>query len=206
MAIKISAAILAGGAASRFNGILKPRIVIDGETIISRTLAAIRGIFDEIMIVTNSPGEFDDYNECRIVQDEILNAGPLGGIHAALKSCPGEAVFVFGGDMPFLDRGVILKLIGDFKSAPCDVLIPCIGEYIEPLHSIYNISLAKILEEYLGSNKDKAVRQFVKTLNVRYVLFEGTEAVRRAFININSPSDIQVAAGTRRSAIRRKLP
>ena len=50
---KISAAILAGGAATRFDGRMKSKIIIDGETIISRIISVIRDIFDELIIVTN---------------------------------------------------------------------------------------------------------------------------------------------------------
>ena len=45
MAGKISGVILAGGAGSRFNGMMKPKIVIDGETIISRIIICQSGIF-----------------------------------------------------------------------------------------------------------------------------------------------------------------
>ena len=75
---KISGAILAGGAASRFNGRMKSKIIIDGETIISRIISVIRDIFDEIIIVTNNPEEFADFSFCRIVQDEILRCRAAG--------------------------------------------------------------------------------------------------------------------------------
>jgi len=43
--------ILAGGAGKRFNGLIKPAIAIDGETIISRMIDVISDIFSEIIIV-----------------------------------------------------------------------------------------------------------------------------------------------------------
>ena len=44
------------------------------------------------------------------MQDEILGAGPLGGIHAAMKASSNDSIFVFAGDMPFLDKDIIIKL------------------------------------------------------------------------------------------------
>ncbi len=189
---KISAAILAGGAATRFDGMVKSKIIIDGETIISRMISVIGVIFDELIIVTNYPEEFSDFSFCRIVQDEILGAGPLGGIHAAMKASSNDAVFVFAGDMPFLDRDIIIKLVDTYKESDCSVLIPAIEEYIEPLHSIYRISLAENLESYLRSNQGFAVRDYIKTLNVMYLKLEGSEKNKIAFANINSPSDIDL--------------
>jgi molybdenum cofactor guanylyltransferase len=191
MTQKISAVILAGGAGSRFKGRIKPKIVIEGETIISRIISIVRDIFNEIIIVTNTPREFTAFNFCKIVQDEILNAGPLGGIHAALKSSSNEAIFVFAGDMPFLDKGIILNMIDVYDNAPCDVLIPAIEEKIEPLHSIYNTSLTGYLEAYLHSDHTNAVRDFIKLLNVRYLKFDGSRENKKAFTNINSASDIK---------------
>jgi molybdopterin-guanine dinucleotide biosynthesis protein A len=186
----ISAAILAGGAGSRFNGRMKPKIVVDGETIIFRILSVLRDIFDEIIIVTNNPEEFIDFTFCKIVSDEIANKGPLGGIHAALKASSNGSVFIFAGDMPYLDRNVILKMIDAYKKSNGDVLIPKAGEFIEPLHSIYSQSIANHLETYLKSSKSNAVRDYAELLNVGFLQFGNAEIIKRAFTNINSPADI----------------
>src|SRR5665647_29134 len=99
MVSNISGVILAGGAGKRFNGIIKPRILIDGKTIISRIIATISEIFDEIIIVTNSPEGFSEFSNCKVISDQLLNKGPLAGIHSALKVSEKEALFVFAGDM-----------------------------------------------------------------------------------------------------------
>jgi len=189
---KISAAILAGGEATRFEGRVKSKIIISGETIISRILSVIRGIFDEVIIITNAPEEFSDLSFCKIVQDEIPKAGPLGGIHAAMKASSNDAVFVFAGDMPFLDRDIIIKLVDTYKKSDCHALIPVVEENIEPLHSIYRSSLAENLTAYLRNDESFAVRDFVKTLKVMYFKLEGSEKNKIAFTNINSASDIDL--------------
>ena len=81
----ISGVILAGGASKRFDGIIKAKIVIDGKTIISRIIETIGEIFDNIIIVTNTPDEFKEFKSCKIIRDHFLNKGPLGGIHSAMK-------------------------------------------------------------------------------------------------------------------------
>ncbi|MDP3001830.1 MAG: molybdenum cofactor guanylyltransferase [Bacteroidales bacterium] len=189
----ISGVILAGGANKRFDGMTKANIVINGKTIMSRIIDTIKDIFDEIIIVTNTPEEFKEYINYQIVNDQILKAGPLGGIHAAIKTSSKEALFVFAGDMPLLDKKVIIRQIEFYKSHKCDILIPRINTYIEPLHAIYNISIIETLEDYLTGDHDYAVRKFYKRQNVRYMQLKGSEEINNAFININSPADIPIA-------------
>jgi molybdenum cofactor guanylyltransferase len=193
MVSNISGVILAGGASKRFNGIIKTRILIDGKTIISRIIDTIGEIFDEITIVTNAPEEFSEFSNYKIISDQFLNKGPLAGIHSALKVSEKEALFVFAGDMPLLDKEFIIKQIDYYNINKCEVLIPQINKYIEPLHGIYKKTIIRVLEEYIIVNHDYAVREFLKNVNVCYLQLEESEKTRSAFININSPYDVSIA-------------
>jgi molybdopterin-guanine dinucleotide biosynthesis protein A len=186
----ISAVILAGGASSRFNNAVKTKIVIAGESIISRITSVLNDVFEEIIIVTNTPDEFEEYYNCKIVTDQFKNAGPLGGIHAAFKASSKEALFVCAGDMPLLDKRFIIRQAGYYNNNKCDILVPRINSLSEPLHAIYNLSLIKTLEEYLSGDKVFAVIEFFKAANVSYLQLDDTETNRNMFANINSPADI----------------
>lgn len=186
----ISGVVLAGGANKRFNGSTKAKIVIDGKTIISRIIDSLTDIFDDIIIVTNTPEEYEEFKKHKIITDVFDKKGPLGGIHAALKASSKDAIFVFAGDMPFLNKGLIIKQIEYYRNHKYDILIPMINENIEPLHGIYDLSVNITLEEYLKADHNKAVREFFKLVKVGYIQFEDSEETRKAFTNINSPSDI----------------
>jgi molybdopterin-guanine dinucleotide biosynthesis protein A len=186
----ISGVILAGGANSRFNGLVKANIVIGGRTIISRTSDLLREIFKETIIVTNTPEEFTECTEFKIVADEILNKGPLGGIHAALKATSGEAVFVFAGDMPFIDKEIVTLLLDTYSGQSCDILIPKSGIFIEPLHSIYSKAILQNLERFLEVPGNNAVKEFIKGVNTCFMPLENSEKTRKAFTNINYPEDL----------------
>jgi molybdopterin-guanine dinucleotide biosynthesis protein A len=186
----ISAAILAGGSGKRFNGLVKANIVIEGKTIISRIIEEIGDIFEEIIIVTNNQDEFKAYNRYKIIVDQYLNKGPLGGIHSALKHTDRDALFCMAGDMPFIKKNLIIKQINFFNNSNCDILIPKIDQYIEPLHGIYRKSILNTLEDYIVSENDYAIRKFITRMNVCFLELKGTEKLTRAFTNINSPSDI----------------
>lgn len=186
----ISAVILAGGASSRFNGMLKPKIIIDGKMIITRILETISEFFDEIIIVTNTPLEYVDFKNCRLTGDHFQNKGPLSGIHAAMYESSKEALFVFAGDMPLIDKDYVISQINYYNRSNCEVLIPQIDDNIEPLHGIYRNSLRTTLEEYLKGDNDCAIREFFKVTEVCFMKIEGSEKSRNAFSNINSPSDV----------------
>lgn len=186
----ISAAILAGGPARRMKGVAKPNIIVGGEKIITRTLATLKDLFDEIIIVTNTPAEFIPASGCKIVADHFTGIGPIGGIHAALKAACGDAVFIFAGDMPLLSRDFIKRQKVLFESVDCDILVPRTGSSVEPLHSIYRTSVLSLLEEYLSAANDNAVHVFFNTVNTLYMELDETEELGNIFSNINFQSDI----------------
>jgi molybdopterin-guanine dinucleotide biosynthesis protein A len=186
----ISGVILAGGASKRFGGITKANFVIGGRTIISGIICTIKDLFSEIIIVTNTPSEFRDYIQYKIIEDQYHKAGPLGGIHAALKSSSEDAIFVFAGDMPFLNEEIIKEQINEFCKGAYDVIIPKVDQLIEPLHAIYRKSVLKDLERFMSEGKTRAVRDFLLDVNVGYLQIPKTKTSNLAFTNINSPSDI----------------
>lgn len=187
----ISGIVLAGGASKRFGGITKSNIIIDGEKIISRIINTIKDIFGEIIIVANDPTAFQEFSGYRITGDVYPDTGPIGGIHAALKASSGDAVFVFAGDMPFLDQTIIRKMIRKFLKGNHDILVPKIGPLSEPLHAIYRISVLKDLEKFMSESNDRAVRNFVDGMDTCYMHLRKSERNVLAFTNINSPSDIE---------------
>lgn len=185
---KITAAILAGGPGSRMNGAVKPNLFLGTETILDRMLNVLKSVFKEIIIVTNTPEQFTQYYGCLITSDHYKGKGPIGGIHAALKAANGDAIFVFAGDMPLLSSELILKQSDLFYELDCDILVPRIGNSIEPLHSVYRRSLLRQLEEYLESSQSNAVRDFFLEKNVKFMDID--IEMREVFSNINFPSDM----------------
>lgn len=184
----ISAAILAGGFATRLGGIVKSMVPVNGVPVIDRILKTLDGIFPEILIITNFQDEFAKYDN-KIVPDLYTGIGPLGGIHAALNRTSSDTVFIVAGDMPLLDRELIIHQVMQYMVHQPDILIPKIGNYIEPLHSIYSINVLKDLESYIENEKDKAVWKFISTIDVEYYLPADEAAAAKSFISCNTPED-----------------
>jgi len=194
IAENISAAILAGGENKRFDGVIKSNIIIGGSSIINRIINAISDIFSEIIIVTNTPDEFHICSNCRVVGDQYKKVGPLGGIHSAIKASTKKSVFVFAGDMPFVDKEIIMSQIEYFSSCNSEVLIPSVRGLDEPLHAIYSKSIYSKLDEYLASSTKLAIKDFLRIVKVSYMRLEDSEKTKRAFTNVNTQAGAEEAS------------
>lgn len=190
MGKEISGVILAGGAGKRFGGKTKSMISIDGRTIMSRMIVVMEEIFDEIIIVTNTPEEYKEFKKQKIAGDQILRAGPLGGIHAAMETSSKDAVFVFAGDMPFISKEIITDQIIQYTNGEFEAMVPIINAFIEPLHAIYNNSSFGLLDDLLRSTDNYAVRDFLNNIKTHYMPLEDSDETRLAFTNINTPHDL----------------
>ena len=189
MAHDVSGIILAGGLNSRFGGIIKANIVIEGETIISRILSVLRQHCSEIIVATNYPDEFRDLVNVKMVHDIIPGAGPLGGIHAGIKSSEYDTVFAIAGDMPFPDSKIIGDQINTFTASGHDILTAKVGNRIETLHSVFSRRILNDLERFLSVQGRRSVRDFLNESDTEYFEIPDTEKNRRSFTNINFPDD-----------------
>ena len=187
---EISGVILAGGENKRFKGRNKARIKIDGSPIISSALAVLEGIFDDIIIITNKPAELEEYKKFRMAPDKYLKVGPLGGIHSALRTTCRDAVFITACDMPLLSDSLIVSMVNKFKHSDCEVLIPQIDEFNEPLHAIYSKSVYDRLDNYLSHTNKYAIKDFLTLTRVEYMVIPDSKNGKRVFTNINTPADL----------------
>ncbi|MFC2111175.1 molybdenum cofactor guanylyltransferase [Bacteroidota bacterium] len=188
----ISCAIMAGGKNSRLGGKNKAFIKLDGKTILENTLEKIDKIFPEILIITNSPQDYDKFSSrCKIYTDEIKNIGPLGGIYSTLNHITNHAALIISCDMPFLDVELIKNLILDYENDKCCILVPRLNNNIEPLHSIYKRNIITKLKTHIESTQEYSIRNFFPLINPRYFDLENNAKNQKAFTNINTADDLK---------------
>lgn len=114
----LSAAILAGGRATRFGGRDKSALVVEGRTIFDRQVAELSQIAGEILLVgaTLTPGTpGTPAAPARRpgvipIADLMPGCGPLGGLHAALTTARGDVVIVVACDMPYVSAPFLAYL------------------------------------------------------------------------------------------------
>jgi molybdopterin-guanine dinucleotide biosynthesis protein A len=133
-----SAAILAGGRATRFGGRDKSALVVEGRPIVERQLAELSAVADDIMIVgagADGARRLQPSEQLRLVADVVPGCGPLGGLHAALTEMRSDRVFVVACDMPYVDgrfAEYLLSLAGDAA-----VVVPQTDRGYHPLCAVY---------------------------------------------------------------------
>jgi len=187
---KVTCAIMAGGKNRRYNGQDKSFVEISGKPIIEIILDEIEDIFEEIIIVTNSPNSYKKYmKRCKIVTDEIKNIGPLGGFYTAMVNK--DSIFYLACDMPFIKKVIIKKQIDFFYKNNCQVLQPLIGNLLEPMHSIYKRNLSEKLLKFLEKAETYSILTFLRKLNVSSFELEDIKENIIPFMNINSKKDLE---------------
>ena len=92
MKISCSGVILAGGLNTRFSGKEKALVRVGGKRIIDRILAVFNGLFEEIILVTNNPLRYIEW-DVNIVTDLFPIRSSLTGIHAGLLCIQSLCIF-----------------------------------------------------------------------------------------------------------------
>lgn len=147
----ITGIILAGGKSTRM-GREKALLEVRGKKIIEIIVDLINPLFEHKMISTNSPSEFS-YLGLPIVEDEFRYAGPLAGIHAALKSSGTEKNFIISCDVPLMSRQMIEFIITADSKKPI-VITRAVG-FLQPLIGVYSKSLVPVIEQILSDTSLK---------------------------------------------------
>lgn len=187
----MTGAILAGGESKRM-GLNKAFVEVGGIPIIERALKVLRGLFDEVFIVTTRPEPYAHLG-FPIHTDLLPGNDSLGGLHAALSYSSGEACFLCACDMPFLNPRLI-RYLAELASG-ADAVVPKSPDGLQPLHSVYTKNCLPAIEEGIAAGQLK-LADLVSRINVRMV--EGAELTDldpewRSFFNINRMDDLEEA-------------
>ena len=195
----VSAAILAGGRARRMHGLDKSTLDVDGLPILERQLAVLRQLSDDLMIVTRADAPRDGDSPItrpglRIVSDEISDAGPLGGIHAALVHAKAPVTIVVACDMPFLSLEFLRHLAARVEGM--DVAVPRTTDGYHPLCAAYAQTARPFVERQLARGVLKVSALF--SMDLRIAELGPDELVRfdpegRMLSNVNTPHDYRQA-------------
>ncbi len=167
----MSAAILAGGRATRFGGCDKSTLVVDGRSILDRQLAELSSLPDDVMIVGDSQDGARAFQASgvRAIRDSVPGCGPLGGLHAALTAAREDAVFVVACDMPYVTAAFgeyLRSLAGDV-----DVVVPRTERGYHPLCAVYARACLEPAAARLAERR-LALRELVATMRTRVVTEE----------------------------------
>jgi molybdopterin-guanine dinucleotide biosynthesis protein A len=165
----------------------KSALVVDGRRILDHQIAALTAVagLQEILLV---------------------DAGPLGGIHAALSTLPPTAadatMFILACDMPYVSTPLISHLLSLAHTA--DVVVPRTDRGYHPLCAVYTRACLEPIARLLADGRLK-VMNILDEVRVRVVAAQELDRFgecHRLLSNVNTPVEhaaLQDSQGSRRS-------
>jgi molybdenum cofactor guanylyltransferase len=185
-----SGVILAGGLATRCGGGNKALLPLGGARLLDRIYAVYRQVFDEIILVTNQPMEFLDW-DATIVTDIYPERSSLTGVHAGLFYSGNPFAFVSACDTPFLKREVV-EMVLDRLQPEIDLVLPRTAAGAEPLCAAYSRRCLKPIEQAIRLNHMKIQRALAgcRIEIVPEADLRTRDAQLLSFFNVNTPEDL----------------
>jgi molybdenum cofactor guanylyltransferase len=187
----VAAFILAGGKSTRM-GTDKAFVVLDGRTLLARALESARTVTSEVRIV-GSAEKFAAF--APVVEDIFPGCGPLGGIHAALRTSPSELNLMLAVDLPFVSFALLQFLLTSARNSSATVTVPRIVEGWQPLCAIYRRDFADLAEKALRAGRYKIDVLFEQE-RIQIIGEEQLESAgfsENMFRNLNTPEELASA-------------
>ena len=193
--LDISCIILIGGKGSRL-GQDKTHVVLGEKNLFQWVLDGISFVKGEIIVVSSARESIPwlaDYPEHKVAVDIHPGRGPLGGIFTGLTVSRSLYNLVIACDMPFLNQDLLTYMI--LLASGADLVIPRLGDMVEPLHAVYSKSCLAPIEQMVKQD-NLSVNRLLGLVKVRYV--EADEIDRfdpehLSFFNVNTKADLETA-------------
>jgi len=188
----VAAFILAGGSSTRM-GADKAFVVLDGRTLLARTLDVARALTSDVRIVGEA-AKFAAF--APVVEDVFRGCGPLGGIHAALRASRAMFNLMLAVDVPFVSAGLLEFLVGRARESAAIVTVARVGGW-QPLCAVYRREFAEVAERALhgGRYKIDALFDVVPTEVVSESDLVAAGFSAREFRNLNTREDLEGSRG-----------
>lgn len=198
----VTGVILAGGRATRMGGRDKGALPLGpgNDTPLSRVLSVLAERFPaSVLVVSTEAPVVSAPAAVKVAFDAYPGCGPLGGLHAGLRSMETPMAFVCAADMPSLSGPLIDHLVA--RARADRPLVPVRGGRPEPLHAVYPGSCLPAVEKALEDGI-RMMLDFFATIDVDYLPesdYAGVEGASDSFENINTPDDLARAIRKERS-------
>ena len=181
--MKIGCVILAGGKSSRM-GEDKALLEYEGKYFIEK-IAEELSFFEEKIVARGNNSSLTEITDSKwqVIPDIYLDHGPMGGMHAALKTCESDAMFVVTCDMPLITGHLVRQICEAFdQQYDALIVVTSDGKY-HPLCGIYRKELYESMEEYLKQDNNRMMA-VLKKYSVKYL--ELGEEETKQLTNVNT--------------------
>ena len=187
----ISAIILAGGLATRMNGLNKGLVPLYNTPLISFVIAKLKDVTDDLMISANRDITAYEAYGYLVISDKIKDEngeqiGPLGGFHAGLSAAKHELVLFAPCDMPNLPPNLASRLMRTLQETKAEICVVTANGDTIPVLCLCKKCVLPSLTAYIaqGGRKVSAWQKSQKYIEVDF------SDCSDAFVNLNTPQDL----------------
>ena len=175
----------------------KAFLKFQNRTLLERSVAIAQTVADQVRV----SGPRDRFGP-EAIEDAFPDCGPLGGIHAALRSSASDVNLILAVDLPFVEAEFFRFLLYRLHQAPAGAgeapplaIVPRAAGGWQPLCAIYRKAFADAAERALRERHYKIDSLFSQVL-VRAV--EEQEILQAGFSlgifdNLNTPEELELA-------------
>lgn len=190
------AIVLTGGRSSRMGGRHKPGIVVDGHSVIDRTLSALWSAAPAAqVIIAGSDAGLSQHllHKTTVVREHPPFSGPVAGVAAALDAIPSSAslLLLLGGDTPFLSASTITRLVAAITTGAS--VASCLDStgHLQYLCSAWQYEVFRTQLNRIGEPAGVPLRALFEGLNPELVACDPDE-----LRDIDTPEDLARAVTT----------
>jgi molybdopterin-guanine dinucleotide biosynthesis protein A len=191
-----SAIVLCGGRSTRM-GQDKALLPFGGEILLARVVRIVRGVADEVVLVTREGQALPDGFEA--VRDPAEGLGPLAGIATGLRNVTSDRAFVTGCDAPLLRPALIQRL---FQLADgYDAAVPLIDGRFMTTTAVYARSIVSTAEALIAKRelRTSGLLDHIRVRAIEPAELRDVDPDLDSFRTCNTPADY--ADAIRRSRI-----
>jgi molybdopterin-guanine dinucleotide biosynthesis protein A len=177
--------VLAGGRSTRM-GQDKALLTLGGEPLVKRGVRKLSKVCAEVAIAggTQSLMQFG-----RIIRDESVGCGPLGGIVAGLEQSSFEWNLFVAVDAPFVPVSVLKALLVIPAGSPIVCVMARAQGVMQPLCAVYSRKALAVLRQELVAGRWKVTRAIEAAGLVKVIDFDDASW----FANLNTPEEFAEA-------------
>lgn len=177
----ITGVVLAGGRSSRF-GSNKALSEFSGKSLLQNSIELLIPYAKEVVV----SGSYPEYETLKrtVLEDEIPEIGPMGGIYTALKQCTTNWLLILTCDMPLISAEIIEQMLHTYEKG--DVIGWIHGENGGPFPLLISKNITLWVEQSIKEKK-QSVKQLFKWEKAYQIAIPDEWSDR--FTNINTPQD-----------------
>jgi molybdenum cofactor guanylyltransferase len=186
----LAGVVLCGGGSTRM-GRDKALLDIAGRPLVLRVAQRIGRACHPVLLAPGRPGRLGELGHGLVeVADAVPDAGPLGGLVAALEASPHRLMAAVAVDLPFASPAVLAMLASSCGDA--DAAVPRTDRGLQPLHAVYARTAVPALRRALSERRVAlhAALADLRVIEVPPSRWRERDPEGRFAVNLNGPEDL----------------